>query len=392
MIISWIIYFAVVIATGAFFVLYKDLLALILFICVICVPIILLIIHAISFFLTKIEVDIAKTSSDIGKPIKVIIKVANRSPFASTHIKLFAKCKNLFLNTEHDCKFTISTAPFSVKEFCYELNSSHMGNIDFSLKNAVFYDYFSMFRFSKRLNISKVIPIYPSPVTVSSTIRPNDWFIGEADIYSNAKAGDDPSEVFNIREYKDGDKLNKIHWKLSSKTDKYMVKEYSLPVSDNIFIYLDLKIESATDESLTLVDSLIKSFVSISNDFIKQGVIHYVGWYNSRANAFLKSKIESDSDLYLTLNKIFSNTVFTTEPLVENCQFFLKSKYSHIIFMTSTSAKNVETQFSGFDTQLSLKSVVVTDYNKNDLPIDSETLLIPVIPNSEEQCLFGIRF
>ena len=82
MIISWIIYLAVVIATGAFFVLYKDLLALILFICVIFVPIILLIIHSVSFFLTKITVDVDKTTSDISKPIKIRIKVSNRSPFA----------------------------------------------------------------------------------------------------------------------------------------------------------------------------------------------------------------------------------------------------------------------------------------------------------------------
>lgn len=392
MIISWIIYLAVVIATGAFFVLYKDLLALILFICVIFVPIILLIIHSVSFFLTKITVDVDKTTSDISKPIKIRIKVSNRSPFAVTHIKLYSKCKNLFLNTEHDCKFTISSSPFSTKEFCYELNSSHIGNIDFSLKNALFYDFFSMFRFSKRLNISKIIPIYPSTVSVSSTIRPNDWFIGEADIYSNAKAGDDPSEVFNIREYKDGDKLNKIHWKLSSKNDKYMVKEYSLPVSDNIFIYLDLRVKDTDDENLLLIDSLLKSFISISNNFVKQGVIHYVGWYNKRSEAFLKSKIESISDLYLTISKIFSDTIFIDEPKVENCEFFLKTKYSHIVFMTSDSIKAVENQFSGFDTSLSLKSVVLIGNDNKEIPSDIETEYIQVVPNTEEQCLYGIRF
>ncbi|MGN0173767.1 MAG: DUF58 domain-containing protein [Acutalibacteraceae bacterium] len=392
MIISWIIYLAVVIATGAFFILYKDLLALILFLSVLCVPIILLVIHLISFLLTKIEVGFDKNSSGMDKPIKIFIKVKNRSPFAITHIKLTSKCKNLFLNTEHDCKFVISASPFSEKTFCYELNSKHIGNIDFSLKKAVFYDFFSMFCFSKRLNISKVIPVYPPTVSVLATIRPNNWFIGEAEKFSRAKAGDDPSEVFDIREYREGDKLNKIHWKLTSKTDKYMVKEYSLPVSDNIFIYLDLKIKENSDKDLTLVDSLIKSFISVSLNFINQGISHYVGWYNSRRNAFIKAKIKSEEDVFITLNKIFSDTVFTADPMMENCEFFLKSKYSHIIFMTSNSAKEVESQFAGFDIALSLKSIVSVEYERSDIPSTLETEFIPIIPENEEQCLFDIKF
>lgn len=392
MIISWIIYFILAVATGAFFILYKDLLALVLLLSVLCIPFILLLIHSVSFFLTKITVEIDDKEAGLGKPVKILIKVKNSSPFAVTHIKVFTKCTNLFLNAEHDCKFIISAAPFSTKVFTYEMKSEHIGNIDFTLKKAVFYDYFSLFRLTRKIKTTKIIPVFPETVAVAAEIRPNNWFVGEADKFSNAKAGDDPSEVFNIREYIEGDKLNKVHWKLTSKADKYMIKEYSLPVSDNIFIYLDLKARDSNDESLTLIDSLVKSCLSVSLEFARKGIVHYIGWYNCRRNAFIKSKIKSEADVYLTISRVFSDTVFTSEPMLENCEFFLKNKYSHIILMSSSPAKEVEGLFAEFDLSLSLMSVVCVAYERTEAPSGNHTRFIPVIPNSEENCLYGIKF
>ena len=39
----------------------------------------------------------------------------------------------------------------------------------------------------------------------------------ESDRYSPVRAGDDPSELFGLRDYREGDPLRNIHWKLSVK-------------------------------------------------------------------------------------------------------------------------------------------------------------------------------
>ena len=62
----------------------------------------------------------------------------------------------------------------------------------------------------------------------------------DSDRFSTYKKGDDPSEIFDIREYADGDKIQRIHWKLSSKTGDLMVKEGSLPLMKEIHIFIDL--------------------------------------------------------------------------------------------------------------------------------------------------------
>lgn len=392
MIISWIIYFVVAVACGIFFVLYKDLLALILFLSILCLPVILFVIHLISFLCSKIEVIADKNSAGIDNPVKVMIRIKNNSPFPVTHIKMTAKCKNLFLNTEHDCKFVVNSSPFSIKEFAYEMDSKYIGNIDFVIKKASFYDFFSLFRLTKNIKVSKIIPVFPSTVSVSVTIRPNDYFAGESDIFSTTKAGDDPSEVFNIREYTEGDKLNRIHWKLTTKTDKYMVKDYSLPVNDNIFIYVDLKTASAEETALQQINSLIKCYASVSLDFAQKGIAHVVCWYNCQRHVFNSARIAEPSDVYLTLSRIYSDSVFTNTPMMEKCDILLKNRFSHIIFMSTNSAKEVETAFAEFELDISLVSIVCVEYERSETPSYTTTEFIPVVPGHEEKCLYDIRF
>ena len=63
---------------------------------------------------------------------------------------------------------------------------------------------------------------------------------GEGDKYSPHKPGDDPTELFGLRPYREGDRLSRIHWKLSQKTGQTLVKELGLPVSERVLFLLDL--------------------------------------------------------------------------------------------------------------------------------------------------------
>lgn len=71
--------------------------------------------------------------------------------------------------------------------------------------------------------------IYPNPVEIE--LSRSDDLIGTADtedIVQNRR-GNDPSEIFDIREYAPGDDIRSIHWKLSCKTDSLIVRQASEP-------------------------------------------------------------------------------------------------------------------------------------------------------------------
>jgi hypothetical protein len=102
--------------------------------------------------------------------------------------------------------------------------------------------------------------------------------IVESDTYSKDKSGDDCSEVFDIREYQDGDRLNRIHWKLSSKSDQTYVKEYSLPISNSVVIIPEM----VNGESVRLpsIDTIAELLLSISQKLNANEVNHKVCLYS----------------------------------------------------------------------------------------------------------------
>lgn len=98
--------------------------------------------------------------------------------------------------------------------------------------------------FHKRLNEGKEINVIVVPKLYSIAMEWNydeNLYDGEGERYSENKPGDDPSEIFDIRDYQEGDRLSRIHWKISMKLNRVMVKEYSRPLPDGVDFYIDIK-------------------------------------------------------------------------------------------------------------------------------------------------------
>ena len=87
--------------------------------------------------------------------------------------------------------------------------------------------------------------------------------------YSGARPGDDPGETFDIREYQEGDSIRQIHWKLTGKLDKMMIRQRSFPVmirSDPGRAIFKGKSPSRSTERLG------KWFAAVLNSFMEQGI------------------------------------------------------------------------------------------------------------------------
>lgn len=64
------------------------------------------------------------------------------------------------------------------------------------------------------------------------------------------RKGNDPSEMFDIREYVPGDDIRSIHWKLSGKTDQLILRESSEPSHYNVVLLPDFG-QKAGDEQVS---------------------------------------------------------------------------------------------------------------------------------------------
>lgn len=102
-----------------------------------------------------------------------------------------------------------------------------------------------MHLFCVKLPCTKEIGAIVYPRKVNLQVELSNAAIGaprDEGLMQNRK-GNDPTEIFDIREYVPGDNIRSIHWKLSCKTGQLILREPSEPFHYNVVILPDFGLE-----------------------------------------------------------------------------------------------------------------------------------------------------
>ncbi|MGN0659797.1 MAG: DUF58 domain-containing protein [Emergencia sp.] len=137
--------------------------------------------------------------------------------------------------------------------------------------------------------------------------------------YSGEKPGFDPSEIFAVREYREGDSLRSIHWKLSGKLDDLLVREPGLPVKNSMQLLMETCFSGPDEETCrSTMDQVAAWTISLSEQLIDSGISHRLGWMNYRENVFHNYEIENAADLMGILGELLAAGVIRGESRVED--------------------------------------------------------------------------
>lgn len=196
--------------------------------------------------------------------------------------------------------------------------------------------------FYKEVSLQEEATTYILP-TIKGVSLTNDDITGydmESFKYSQYKKGDDPSEVFGIREYRQEDSSKLIHWKLSSKGQDIMVRELGFPIENNILVLLD---KSMMEDDYDTLDSAIELFVSISDRILKSSIAHDIGWYDHEKSKFYVKTVSERGQLWIeSIGVLNCPNVKDGKSLVSG---FLESEYdknySNFLVVT-TGLKDIE--------------------------------------------------
>lgn len=196
-------------------------------------------------------------------------------------------------NTSFDLPVTFQ------KSGCYRIKLTHIE----------IFDYLHFFRFEKDLSVIKEIVVHPKR---SDEISFDSAAFGEGfdEFEENDAKGIVSSNVTDIREYIPGDRLQRIHWKLSAKIDKLMVKENEQTSSNQFTILVELFLPDP--ESLVLEQSLSHAY-SIAHELLNQQEIFFFCYYSKYEEDFSKHLIRSAEDLEQALINCFYQTPYTEE-------------------------------------------------------------------------------
>lgn len=252
----------------------------------------------------------------IDKPARAVItlSVENRSRlFPVTKGIAKVRYENPFSGDKGKLKIRFSVDTGKKRDRRIPVVMNNCGNVAITVEKVRIYDYLNIFAWTigKHFETHNVLVLPPMKEMYLGRDRWYNETSEDSDRFSIYKKGDDPSEIFDIREYADGDKIQRIHWKLSSKTGELMVKEGSLPLAKEIHIFIDLCAVGDTEERNHNVNLLVQGIYSIAMFMIEHGIPQAYIWYDKKNGVIQEYSVEQEEQLYWMFQELFKSSITT---------------------------------------------------------------------------------
>lgn len=221
-----------------------------------------------------------------------LITIQNRTIFPVLRAVCFVGATNQLNREGKQIARTTWLPAKKQQQSSFQIGSDYCGRLQLRIDRIMLYDCFGLIGVPVRKDSKSYVTVKPDIFEMTVSIIPGLHSIDESDIYSQIKAGNDLSEIYRMREYVPGDSPRQIHWKLSTKFDRLIVREPSLPITRNILIFWERTGDSG---NLELIDAQAEVLVSICRNLIDQSMQFTLGWNDTDRNLCILHEI-SDMD------------------------------------------------------------------------------------------------
>ncbi len=183
------------------------------------------------------------------------------------------------------------------------LDTTHCGVLRCRLTDGWVYDYLGLFRLPRTLPAAReltVLPVaaQPTPLPHLAGLESRRW---------QPRPGGGFAEQHELREYRPGDPLRSVHWKLTAKTDALIVREAMEPVRRLVLVSFDLiddpeKLDATLDRLCWLADWLLAHEIAHELRWLepRTGELHAVpiarrGDFDAVLDALLRTPLTADA-------------------------------------------------------------------------------------------------
>ena len=132
----------------------------------------------------------------------------------------------------------VSMAPLTGYHVKNTVSFRFRGTYEIGVKCFYVYDFFRIFR--ARVDVENLTTVYVLPRRLNQDDTEAHSVSDDTARTVRSPLVVDKLEVSDIRDYRNGDSLKSIHWKLSSKSETFIVKDYNTGTSNQTVVFCDL--------------------------------------------------------------------------------------------------------------------------------------------------------
>lgn len=306
-----LIYGIILILLVASALFYRQAFLVMLFLMMCLLPVFSVLFTKRAFQSLTADITSASYQSEKGMTVPLTVTLHNPTPFPLLHVECTLSILSPFYPDKGNMVYVLPASAKKATPFVLPVTYAHCGLFQAKLVSVKVYDYLHFISLSKESDSHRQVVILPDS-TMEVSYHPELYGEGFDEYESSVQRGNISSNVTDIREYLPGDRLQKIHWKLSAKIDKLMVKENEATSSHQFFVLLELYHDT---ERPQLLDTAIEYAYSLSKELLAAHENFLFGFYSAGAGEFVSYPVLTEDDLISALCEAFYEPPYNTENL-----------------------------------------------------------------------------
>lgn len=261
----------------------------------------------------KVDIKLKSDNPYIVREEKVSVSavINKRSIYPYKKVEFNLKYKSKYGQGECNRRIVLELNDNRIESKKVVTESLPCGYTTFTIENAYIYDILgfgsvSINNISENVNVM----VMPTPKPIDIDLPKMPFVSGDESEIFHEDRGRDSSETFEIREFHDGDSMNRIHWKLSSKTDELMIRDSIAAIETNIYVYFDLSKRINIDEEL-------EKSISIAYEMRNLGYAFYIMWFDKDARILRRSLVSEYEHIENAVSEVMKYDMYEADENVE---------------------------------------------------------------------------
>ncbi|MBR6793768.1 MAG: DUF58 domain-containing protein, partial [Clostridia bacterium] len=278
MIRSRLIYLVLLVTAFVFSQALYDSISLFTLAVVLLIPLISLICLLISTALVKIEPDPVTAREYRLKEFKFRIKIKSKTPVMLPMMRFQLRVSNADGDLSVPGYAVVHYRAFGTTYVEIPVQFNVRGLYKVGADAVIFYDFLKLFSIKRKLNKSSVVVVAPRQLQLTlpvQAVRQEQENTVTAGGHETKFNGD----MAGIREFNEYDTLRQVHWKLSARLSKMIVKTYWENSCDNIMVLADLfpyEADLLTNRRLT--DCVVEIALEVTSRLAEEGIRSTLGY------------------------------------------------------------------------------------------------------------------
>ncbi len=361
MFFSWLIYSIVMITLGVAALMFSVRFFVVLLLFGLLIPVVSLIFALL--LRGKVSATIHEENEQSGKGFRFYVRITNRSILPCTSIAVRVMVEDVLFDSAEKMRVTSSVAGRSTRRVMLNAPIHHCGQIALTLSKVAVRSPFGLFCVKAKTDTRKLtFNIHPDPVDCEvKLLLENPYAYIANEEYSATRPGDDPSELFGVRDYQPGDKQNRIHWNLTAVRDSLVVKELGLPIDTSALVMFDVY-SMPREKAAELYDGLMASLYAIMRRLVRDRRIFYLAWSPKPGQAW-RLRIEQEEELEIAMTQIYAAKAYDQSVSVTAAygSSFPDERYRNIIYLTAAESEAASKGITNMQYDSNVTYFLITD-------------------------------